>query len=306
MKKIIISLLNKAPYIRGLFNELNGLKKELRFPIGHYHNPIPNSNEIEEHYSKINNKIQDINFNFENQINQLETYKIFYNEMPWDFYDDSKNVSFRYKNKDSYYRYSDAIFLYLNLRKYQPKKIIEVGSGFSSAIMIDTYENCMQNIQVNFCFIEPNPDDRLNKLLTNKDKQSFKIVKEKVQNVDKNIFKTLEENDILFIDSSHITKTGSDLNFIIFEILPKLNKGVLIHFHDIFYPFEYPKDWITTEKFFWNECYILRAFLMNNNDYEIIFFNSAAHMYNKKYLQENFPETLIDNEHTGSIWLKKK
>jgi hypothetical protein len=82
------------------------------------------------------------------------------------------------------------------------------------------------------------------------------------------IFCGLEENDILFIDSTHVTKINSDVNKIIFEILPKLQKGVLIHFHDIFWPFEYPQTWIR-EGMFWNEAYILRAFLEYNNSFEI-------------------------------------
>ena len=305
MKKQIVGLLNKLPYVRGLVSDLNYYKYYNRFAPGHYHNPIPDKIEIEEHYSGMDDTIEDISFDFQKQEAYLKKLLPYYKEMPWDFSDDLKNKNFRYKNAESYYRYSDAVFLYLIMREYKPKNIIEVGSGFSSAIMLDTNDLCFNDQRIKFTFIEPNPQDRLDGLINAKDRENCTIHVDKVQNVDVSIYKELQENDILFIDSSHLSKAGSDLNFLLFNVLPILNKGVIIHFHDIFYPFEYPKDWLTKERFYWNECYILRAFMMNNSDYEIVFFNSAAHKFQHDFLKVNMPETLIDNEHCGAIWIQK-
>lgn len=306
MKENIIKFINKLPYIRGLVKELNNFKYINRFEMGHYHSPIPDDNEVDKHYLILANSIADIDFDFQNQYQQLNEFSIFYNEMPWDFYDDSKNNSFRYKNEKSFYRFSDAIFLYLMMRRYKPKRIIEVGSGYSSAIMLDTNDLFFKGDDIQFTFIEPNPQDRLNGLINESDRNNCTIYIDKVQEVDLNVYLNLQANDILFIDSSHVSKAGSDFNFIMFQILPILKSGVIIHFHDVFYPFEYPKDWLKVERFYWNECYLLRAFLMNNNDYKLLFFNSAAHEFHKDYFEEKMPEVLIDHQHCGAIWIQKK
>ena len=96
-----------------------------------------------------------------------------------------------------------------------------------------------------------------------------------VQNVKLIEFEKLEPNDLLFIDSSHISKIGSDLNYLLFEVLPSLKPGVIIHFHDILYPFEYPYEWIE-KGIYWNEAYLLKAFLMHNKNYEILLFNDTV------------------------------
>jgi hypothetical protein len=118
------------------------------------------------------------------------------------------------------------------------------------------------------------------------------------------LFDQLNENDILFIDSTHVSKTNSDVNKILFEILPRLKRGVLIHFHDIFYPFEYPKEWVLQwNGFGWNEDYILKAFLMYNNQFKIVMFNTFLEHFHKEWFKENMP-LCLENE-GGSIWLQK-
>src|SRR5690606_8620162 len=92
------------------------------------------------------------------------------------------------------------------------------------------------------------------------------------------VFEELNAGDMLFIDSTHVAKTGSDVNYILFEILPRLKSGVLIHFHDIFYPFEYPRDWVFNGRN-WNEVYFLKAFLMYNTTFEIKLFSHYLHKH---------------------------
>jgi hypothetical protein len=121
--------------------------------------------------------------------------------------------------------------------------------------------------------------------------------------VDASIFKALGQNDILFVDSTHVSKTGSDVNRILFEILPSLNRGVIIHFHDIFYPFEYPKEWVLDwAGFGWNEIYILRAFLTNNPNYTILLFNTFLEHFHKEWFLQHMPLCLRNTG--GSLWIK--
>jgi len=130
----------------------------------------------------------------------------------------------------------------------------------------------------------------------------MRIIGDTVQSVPLDTFKKLQAGDILFVDSTHVSKTGSDVNHILFEILPVLNPGVIIHFHDIFYPFEYPKEWVL-RGYNWNEDYILRAFLMYNNAYEIKLFPDYLHRHHK----EVFAELPLTYKNTGgSFWLEKK
>lgn len=152
-------------------------------------------------------------------------------------------------------------------------------------------------------FIEPYPE-RLLSLLKEKDNQNHKTMVNNVQDIELEVFDKLNENDILFVDSSHVTKTHSDVNWILFEILPRLKKGVLIHFHDIFYPFEYPKQWVLNQKGFgWNEGYILKAFLMYNNQFKILMFNTFLEYFHKDWFDQNMPVCMKNQG--GSIWLRK-
>ena len=108
--------------------------------------------------------------------------------------------------------------------------------------------------------------------------------------------------DILFIDSSHVTITGSDVNYLMFKILPLVNAGVHIHFHDIFYPFEYPPEF-AFEGRAWNEAYLLRAFLSYNRAFEIRFFTTYLITYFRERFETEFP--LFLHCTGGSIWLRK-
>jgi hypothetical protein len=186
------------------------------------------------------------------------------------------------------------------IRHYKPKRIIEVGSGFSSAVMLDTNE-CFFGNEINLTFIDPYMD-RLNMLLREPNRVTTTLVATDVQEVPLSLFEALETNDILFIDSTHVAKTGSDVNYILFDILPRLNSGVIIHFHDVFYPFEYPEGWVLMGRN-WNEDYALRAFLMYNDAFEIKLFSH--------YLHEHYPDAfkampLCYKNWGGNLWLAKK
>ena len=202
--------------------------------------------------------------------------------------------------RNSQFKAGDAIVLYSMLRKHRPKRIIEIGSGFSSAAMLDVNDLFLDH-SIKFTFIEPNPQ-RLMGLLNQTDRTNIKIIESLAQRVSLDLFAELQENDILFIDSSHVAKLGSDVNHIIFNILPQLNSGVLVHFHDIRYPFEYPRSTIEMG-IAWNEAYFLRAFLMFNEQFRIHFFNSYMAEYHKDLMQLIMPKFL--DWPGGSIWMQR-
>ena len=264
---------------------------------GGYSSPYASKKEIKQYNfnAPYPETLQGIDLNTTEQMDLLNTFDLFYNELP---FTDEKQKRLRYYYNNSWFGYSDAIFLYCMLRHLKPKKIIEVGSGFSSSVMLDTNELFFEN-SINCTFIEPYPQ-RLESLLNNCGK-NFEILKSKVQEISKEVFQKLGENDILFIDSSHISKFNSDVNYLIHQILPELSDGVYIHFHDVVYPFEYSKKAILNGD---NEAYILRAFLQYNKEFKIAMFHSYLRRMYTAEIKNRFP--LLSQHSGGSIWLKKQ
>ena len=138
------------------------------------------------------------------------------------------------------------------------------------------------NLDTKITCIEPYPQEVLKRFDSQGD---IKLISSPLENTDKTIFTSLGENDILFIDSTHVGKLGSDVLYYFNNIFPMLSKGVRIHIHDIFLPMEYPECWIREGRF-WNEQYFLYTFLQYNNKFKIIFGNS--------YCEQNFTEYLKD------------
>lgn len=307
-KRILNNIFFRIPVIGSRTRHYNYLKEVVDncgFEPGHFYSPVPDLNEIRSNINNIfvNKELPGIDLNTQNQIALLEEFRAYYPEYPY-IADNLSLNSRRYNKEDAWYRYSDSVFLYCMMRRFRPKKIFEIGSGHSSAIMLDINEMFFENCIIN-TFIEPYPEERLYKILNESDRKSNTVIKEKVQSVKPGKFKELNENDILFIDSTHVSKVGSDVNYLLFEILPVLNPGVLIHFHDVFYPFEMPQDWILEKKWFWNEIYLLHAFLMDNRKYEIVAFNTYLQKLQPDWFIKEMPECLKGSDETGSIWIRK-
>lgn len=284
-----------------LKNQWENLPVSLKFAWpGHYYSPIPNLEEVKKHEDHIWNnaltEIPGIDLNTNEQLELLRSFGHYYNEMPFTL---ERNDDVRYYANNDFYPFTDGIILYSMIRHLKPKKIIEIGSGFSSAIMIDVNEIFFEK-KIQLDFIEPFPE-RLESLMRNNDMEQYRVHKKFIQDIDISVFKSLGENDILFIDSSHVSKVNSDVNRIIFEILPALNKGVYIHFHDLFYPFEYHKDWVY-KGVAWNEAYLLRAFLQYNDHFKIAFWNTHLYQLNRNSFN-HMP--LCMQGPGGNFWLRK-
>jgi len=177
---------------------------------------------------------------------------------------------------------------------------VEIGSGFTSALMLDVNERFLGG-HTQLTFVDPN-SERLNSVLSHNDWRQVRIIRKRVQDAPAEIFTQLENGDFLFIDSSHVSKVGSDVNFLFFEVLPNLPNGVFVQFHDVFWPFEYPAKWIAEGRS-WNETYLLRSFLTFNNSFEIVFWVPLAALHWKDIITNRMPAYLID---TGAaIWIRR-
>lgn len=300
-----------APVLDGLLELYHGLAPQASgmdmsflesYPPGHYYSPLLSMEEVYRVapcvWRPAPESLPGIDLRARQQQQLFAKFLKYYSEMPFSA---QRQANLRYYFDNNFFGHADAIALYCIIREYKPKRIIEVGSGFSSCVMLDTDEKFLDS-SIQFTFIEPYPE-RLLENLTAEDRQRTQLIKSFVQDIDLSLFGKLQENDILFLDCSHVGKLGSDVLHLLFEVLPQLNSGVLIHVHDIFYPFEYPQDWVLQNKRAWNESYFLRAFLQYNTAFEITYFNSYLSKMHRQMLQAHMPLVL---KNTGSsLWLRK-
>ncbi len=197
----------------------------------------------------------------------------------------------------------NALALYAFVRHFKPKKMIEVGAGMSTKITSAAMtKNQEQGRTGEFIVIEPYPSSELQK----GHQGVNRLIVEKVEDVDINIFKELEVNDILFIDSSHTVKPLGDVNYLFLNIIPQLNPGVIIHVHDIFFPVEYlPHHYLNKGlKMFWQEQYLLHAFLLFNHEFEVMISMSYLHFKYQDKLKELFP-WYQSQRWPSSFWMRR-
>jgi predicted O-methyltransferase YrrM len=272
------------------------------FLPGHYYSPIVDPSTIgeyiEKQYRQEPGDIKGIHFDEDAMVRFWKDNAEFIKHTPFGEHEDGKNRYYYHE----IYPYGDAMTLRAVIAHFKPKNVIEVGSGFSSACMLDAADHVGLSDFAMTC-IDPDAV-RLRGLLRKEDHSRVKIIEGLVQDVPISTFSTLKANDILFIDSSHVLKTGSDVHYELFSILPSLNEGVLVHFHDIHYPFEYPRESLFGHNTSWNEIYALRAFLSYNSAFEVVFWNGLFTHRQRELVHETNP--LFLKNPGCSIWLRAR
>ena len=188
----------------------------------------------------------------------------------------------------------DPYVYHCMIRRFQPEHIVEVGAGFSTLVAANA---ARLNDSTEITAIEPYPNNFLSSLAG-----EIQHVKRGAQDIEIEFFERLKENDILFIDSSHVVKTGSDVCYLILEVLPRLQSGVIVHFHDIFLPFDYPRHWLEKRRVFWNEQYLVQAWLVHNQRARILFANRYMSERHKDLLMKAFPSETRNGG--GSLWVQ--
>jgi len=299
---LAVSKLPKSILTDQRFFELYQSKGWHVVPV-HFYRPIPNTAELTDTLWEKPSEMIGIETNLQFQSGLLqeiaESYLKEYHKIP----NETPKSATEY-SRSTGFAGIDGAMLYSIIRKYKPKRIIEIGSGYSTLLSILALKkNKDENIsnEGNIISIEPYPKDFLKESLNSTDQ----LIIEKVENVPLAIFETLEENDILFIDSSHTVKIGGDVIYEILEIVPRLKKGVLIQFHDIFLPLQYPKDWVMDYHRFWTEQYLLHAFLTYNNYFEILWSGGCMHVYKSEMLSRYFPDYDSNKQRPGSFWIRR-
>ena len=200
-------------------------------------------------------------------------------------------------HRDLMYEQADAAVYHSMLRHFRPQLVIEIGSGYSTAVALDTIDT--HDLPTRVDCIDPNPE-RLKSLLRPTD--TVAITPSLVQDVPLETYQQLGRNDFLFIDSTHVVKAGSDVVWTTLRVLPSLAPGVIVHIHDMFWPLEYQQKWLLQRRD-WNEIYLIHAFLSGNPEWEVLIFNDEVWHNQPELVAEHLPNTA--NSRPGGLWLQK-
>ena len=281
------------------FEERINSMKNLFVNPGHFYSPVVDVKSLpfEDLKTMATPSVNDIEIDKAAMIEMWNALVPFMKTLP---FPKDKTDDFRYYFNNPAFNFGDAAVYFGLLQKLKPKKVIEVGSGYSSALLLDTVDRFFEHYP-DITFIDPYPE--LVRTLVDEDQDNVSIIAKNVQDVDLDVFEQLGAGDILFIDSTHILKTHSDVLWELTEILPRLAPGVIIHFHDIFWPFEYRELWIKNPPRSWNEVYALQLFLMNQTDYEIMFFNDYFAMQCTEQANKDVPGYATSD--SAGLWLRK-
>lgn len=247
---------HKLPFSKKILNYI-GI-----FPItNHYYEPQFNFSQLKRSLYK-NRSFPGINFNLKKQLKNLSNL-IYKNELI-ELNLEKKSPNYNFNIKNNFFEYGDAEIYYQLIRYLKPKNILEIGSGHSTLIALEAIKmnKSVDKIETKITCVEPYENKWLDHL-------NIKILRKKIENLDKSYYLALEKDDILFIDSSHIIRPQGDVLKIFFDIVPKLKKGTIVHVHDIFTPKDYPETWLIEQNKFWNEQYLVEALMMNKDKYEI-------------------------------------
>lgn len=270
----------------------------------HFYQPVPDIKNLERRdvWSKVSAR-GGLAWNpcaFRENAEEISRFKP---DTPWPRNASSAPMEFSLENRS--FSHICASFLYGMIRKYQPRRIVEIGSGNSSKVIRTALRDNAGDREAEYIIIDPHcafeevqfsPCD-------------VTIMRQPMEETELSVFTELAANDILFIDSSHTVRIGGDVNFAILDVLPALAPGVIVHFHDIVMPYEYPKTYAVNPRFrvFWTESYLLQAFLAFNSEYEILL--PAAWLCNTELetLKKCYPDMSEPFDwSSSSFWIRRK
>jgi hypothetical protein len=263
----------------------------------HFYQPIPDTQSLPETLWDRPSELVGIEMNRSVQLDLLRKYfPKFRNEYEQFPTTPAEEPGHFYLN-NHLFDGTDALVAYCMVRHFQPRLIIEIGGGFSSLVL---GEAAAKNKSSALICIEPFPQE----FLTQGFPGLHSLIKRKVEDVDLDFFSQLGSGDTLFIDSSHTVKIGGDVNYLFLDVLPRLKPGVIVHVHDIFFPFDYRRDWVMNELRFWTEQYLLQAFLSFNSEFEVLMSNSYLSHYHSENLKAAFPS--LESWGGGSFWMRRR
>lgn len=253
----------------------------LLYPPGHFYSPIVNPRDVEERAPSIwpeAPEVLGVDFRpHEHQRILTEVFPRFIGDYRYPEHESETASPNQYYTRNPQFGWLDSRALFVFLRELRPRRVVEVGSGFSSLLIADVNRRFFDG-RIAFECVDPYPEAFLEEEIAG----LTRLIRTPVEKTDVALFTRLESGDVLFIDSSHVAKTGNDVNFLFFQVLPRLVPGVRVHFYAIFLPEEYPRSWVAEENRSWNEQYLLQALLMYSTGFRV--------MFGSNYAVHHFPE----------------
>ena len=283
----------------GKFKEIFQLWEQHGFHVTpvHFYQPIPDTQSLPEMLWNRPSELPGIDMNDSTQLDLLRNHFPKFRDEYDQFPVEPTSESGHFYLNNGLFDGTDALVAYCMIRHFQPRLIIEVGSGFSSLVAA---EAIARNGGSQLICIDPFPLDFLRKGVPG----LHSLIEKKVEDIDLEFFSQLQSGDVLFIDSSHTVRIGGDVNYLFLEVLPRLKPGVIVHVHDIFFPFDYRRDWVKDEIRFWSEQYLLQAFLTFNSTFEVLMANNYVSHYYKDAAKTAFPS--LPSWGGGSFWMRRK
>jgi predicted O-methyltransferase YrrM len=275
------------------------------FPDGHFYSPVVDRNVLRRRRDEIwapRDSLPGVDFN-DSSHREILTREFPRFMRDFDYPDQpvgSKTTPEGYFLDNSQFSWLDARVLFVMLRSLSPRRMIEVGSGFSSLLSADVNERFLAG-RMDFRCIEPYPRP----FLANGFDGLTELIVSPVEALPIETFEALQAGDVLFIDSSHVSKTGSDVNYLILEVLPRLNPGVVIHIHDIFLPNEYKEEWVLEEGRSWNEQYLVQALLIHSSGFEVVFGSNYAYQRFPTAVRQALALPGGQAFGGGSLWIRR-
>ena len=251
----------------------------------HYYEPLPDFQSITAEQTKRKRTFPAIDFRWESQLALLTELAAFHDEL----------IELDFDFSNDFFGGFDAVVYYSLVRHLKPQRVIEIGGGYSTRIAGKALN---ANRKGTLTYIEPYPDERL----VGTDFK-LELITKRVEEIDVDFFSCLEANDILFIDSSHTVKFGSDVCYEFLEILPRLARGVWVHVHDIFFPHDYPAEWLINRRLALNEQYLLEAFLAFSTTFSVQLANYWICLDHLRHAAQLWPTA--SKQRASSFWMKR-
>jgi hypothetical protein len=195
----------------------------------------------------------------------------------------------------------DSVVLYAMIRSRKPSLVVEIGSGESTRISLAALQrNAASGSNGRLVAVEPYPRSFLKAMVG----PQLQLIESRVENVALDVFR---DADLLFIDSSHVARIGSDVNFEMFEIVPRMKVGALVHWHDIMIPVDYSREWIQSGTKFWNESYVVHAFMLNNKCFRVVWASRYMQVKHADRLRAQFPyfNPQDPEQQLSSFWVER-
>lgn len=207
---------------------------------------------------------------------------------------------------NTWYEGADAQLLWAMIRRLRPRRVLEMGAGYSTLITAAACAaNAREGSPATFVSVDPQPRIELDREIEG----LSSLERASTTELPLERFGELASGDLLFVDTSHVVKMGSEVNYLVLEVLPRLRPGVFVHFHDVFLPYEYPREWFESGTYL-NEQYLIQAFLAHNSAYEVVFAAHAVARANRNRLATLLPALddprSRDTPGPSAFWIRRR